>query len=82
METEQCALQDKNLSGVAIRTILAANHGTSRKVYNSRWEGLASWYGESRHNPVSTYVKHVLDLLQLKSDTLAVNSWKGYVTAI
>ena len=32
--------------------------------------------------PICMSLKHVLDVLQAKSETLAVNTIKGYVTAI
>ena len=82
VEAEWCAIQDKDFSNAAIRTILAATSDTSQKVYNSRWDSFTSWCGERGQNSVSTSVKHVLDFLQLKSETLAVNTLKGYVTAI
>ena len=82
MEAEQHTLQDKGFSEAAIRTILAATLDSSRKVYNSRWESFTTWCGERGENPVSTRVKHILDILQLKAETLSVNTLKGYVTAI
>ena len=82
MEAERHACQDKGFSDAVIRTILTATCDTSRTVYNSRWKSFASCYGERGQNPISTSVKHVLDFLQLKSETLAVNTLKGYVIAI
>ena len=82
VEAERHALQDKDFSDAAFRTILTATRDTSRKVYNSRWENFSSWCDGSCQNPISTSVKHVLDFLQLKSETLAMNTLKGYVTAI
>ena len=76
VEAERRSLMDKSFSGAAIRTILAATRDTSRKVYNSRLEGFTSWYSERGQNLFSTSVKHVLDFLQLKSETLSVNSLK------
>ena len=52
------------------------------RVCNSKWESFSSWCGERGQNPVRTSVKHVLDFLQLKTETLAVNTLKGYATAI
>ena len=82
MEAERRTLRDKDFSDAGIRTILTAVHDTSRKVYNSRWECFFSWCGERGLNHISTSVKHVLDFLQLKSETLGVDTLKGYVTAI
>ena len=77
MEAEWRTLQDKGFSDAAIRTVLAATCDTSRKVYNGRWESFASWCSKRDQNPISTFVKHILDLLQLKSETLSVNNLKG-----
>ena len=82
MEAEQCTLQDEGSFEASIKTILAATHDPSRKVFNSRWEGFTSWCSHRGRNPVSTPVKHVLDFLQLKAEMLSVNTLKGYVTAI
>ena len=82
MEGERQNLQDKVFSEATIRTILAATRYTSQKGYNSRWEGFTSWCSKRGQNPISSSVKHILDFLQLKSETLTVNSLMGYVTAI
>ena len=82
VEAERHALHNKGFSDDAIRTILAATHKTSRKVYNVRLESFASWCSERGQNPVCASLKHIVDFLQLKSAILALNTFKGYVTAI
>ena len=76
------SLQDKDFSEVAIKTILPATRDTTREVCKGRWESFVSWCGERDENPIRTSLKHVLDILQTKSETLAVNNIKGYVTTI
>ena len=82
LEAEWRALQNKVFSDAANRTILAATHDTTREVYNGRWESFISWCGERGQNPICTSPKQILDFLQLKSEVLAMNTIKGYVTAI
>ena len=62
--------------------ILTATRDFSRKVYNGRWQAFIRWCRERNQNSVRTSVKHVLEFLQLKSEALAVNNMKDYVTAI
>ena len=62
--------------------ILAATRDTTRAVYKGRWEHFVSWCSKGGDNPIRTSQKHILDFLQAKSETLAVNTIKGYVTFI
>ena len=82
MEAEWHTLQVEGFSEATIRTTLAAIRDSSRKVYKSRWESFTSWCGERGENLISSPLKHVLDFLQLKAETLSVNTLNGYVTAI
>ena len=82
VESEWHLLQDKGFSDAPIRTILATTRDTTRKVYNGKCESFISWCSERGQNSIHTFVKHILDFLQLKSEVLAVNTIKGYVTAI
>ena len=80
MVVERRALQGKGFLDAAIATILTATHDSSRKVYHGQWQTFKSH--EWDQNPICASVKHVLDLLQSKSEALAVNTMKGYMTAI
>ena len=51
-------------------------------MYKARWESFVSWCSKKGENPIHTSLKHILDFLQAKSETLAVNTIKGYVIAI
>ena len=83
MEAERRALHDKDFSDSAIRTILAATRDTSRQVYKSRWESFSSWCVERGQNPISISCEARPGLPKAqKSETLAVNTLTGYVTAI
>ena len=62
--------------------ILSATHDSSHNVYHGRWQSFVSWCCERNQNPVHTYVKQVLNFLQFNPEALAVNTMKGYVTAI
>ena len=68
---------------MAIKIILAATstRDITRSVYKGRWESFVSWCSKRSENSSHTSLKH-LDFLQTKSETLAVNTIKGYVTAI
>ena len=79
MEAERRTLHGKGISEPAIRTILSTTRDTTRSVYKGRRESFVSWCSE---NPIRTSLKHILDFLQTKSERLAVNTSKGYVTAI
>ena len=81
MEAERRSLQDKGFSEAAIKTILAATRDTTRAVYKGKWESFVTWCGQRGENPICTSLKH-MDFLQAKSEMLAVNTIKGYVTAI
>ena len=45
-------------------------------------DGNISWCVKRGQNPICACIKHVLDVLQLKSEVPAMNTMKGYVTAI
>ena len=76
------SLKDRGISEAAIKTILTATRDTIRTVYKGRWESFVSWCHEKGENPIRTSLKHVLDFVQTKSERLAVNNIKEYVTAI
>ena len=81
MEAERRSLQDRDFSQAAIKMILATTRDTIA-VYKGRWEGFVNRCSERGENPICTSLKHVLDFLQTKFETLAVNTIKGYVKGI
>ena len=82
MKAEWRSLQDRGFSEAAIKTILAATRDTTGAVYKGRWESFVSWCSERGENPIHMSLKHILNFLQAKSEALAVNTIKGYLTTI
>ena len=82
VEAKWRSFQGQGFSEVTIKTILSATRDTSRVVYKGRWESFISLCGERGQNPIRVSLIQVLDFLQGKAETLAVNMIKGYVTAI
>ena len=82
LEAERGQLQDQGFSEPAIAIMLAARRSSTRKVYDSRWDAFCGWCRTRDVNPATAPVNRVIDFLTSMVDTKAVNTLKGYVTAI
>jgi len=82
LEAERRVLEGAGLSEAVITTALAATRRSSRSVYDTRWDAFCGWCSEREIDPVRAPLNQVLEFLQIQSNSKAVNTMKGYVTAI
>ena len=83
LEAEKLAWRRQGFSDDVIDTALAAKRGSTRTVYDSRWQAFVDWCTQRHIDPLSCNVPQFLEFLQqLVHRNLALNTIKGYVTAV
>jgi hypothetical protein len=81
LKAERGQLQDQGFSYGAV-IMLTARRTSTRKVYDARWNTFTSWCHTRGTDPTSASVNLIIDFLTSLVKNEAINTVRGYITAI